>query len=1060
MAGMDMLAVRATGVLAAVAPPVAVAGVQAGRDAVMDRPVLAMVLLLGYETLIAVLLFTGKIAAKLQERWQDRIVNPLDRTLQQRLSRFDQRYREFMLGSLRFIDLKGLATVGFYTPELDEVFIDVSLAFREASKVSGGLLATLPAEVTDRHSLGDFLDRPKPAVLVVIGAPGSGKTTLLRYTARQLCRAHRGRQRTIPILLYLRDQVTTIASNPHVPLAELVRGTLGRYGVDEPGGWFEQRLHDGDCLVLLDGLDEVARPTDRRVVASWVERQIRQYPKNDYVITSRPQGYLTARIDGAAVLQVRSFTDEQVRCFVQSWYLAIEQGSTGVTGKGVRLRAESAANDLLQRLDGAPELYELTVNPLLLTMIANIHRYLGKLPDSRVDLYGEICDAMLGRRQEAKNLPNALDGHQKETLLGGLAFTMMRRQVRSLPRVDVLAKIGAELHRMSGTLTAEGFLADIGSNGMLIEYESGLYSFAHRTFQEYLAATHISATGLSNVLVDAVDDDWWRETTLLYTARSDADPIVRACLASSSVAALSLAFDCADQDGERARLAPELHDRLDALLASAFAADTDPERRRLMTGVLLTRHLRHLIRTDSGGRVCARPITAALYHLYQQDTQGHAPERPIHFESGPERPIMGVRGSDAVAFVHWVNAITGGDTVYRLPIFAEIDDPALRRVFATPAPGSPAHSVWLKPDSEHTLPELWASADTDHPHLIDSATLAGHVKADIERSTHTLIRLLLLRSIITIRVFASALDRALALNLARSRDLYGALDRALARVLALSRVSALTLDFDLDFDLDRALDRADEFDLTLDRALTRVRDFDFALALDRALVIDLDRALALDRPLDLARAGGLNRTLAFALSLARTLDLALARALDRALKHARPRALALAGALDDYRAHVMGNALARALTHALRRDVSATTWPTEFVKEFIAATDIAKSTYVISPEILVDKLGRGHETLINLLGAPDGLTSPSWAHQIARNLQKISLPIFNGQQRLTMDTATAIRLAALCLAAEADVRHTNQLGDLFREIAAGVTLLERRATGQAALTETIMLAIA
>ena len=99
-------------------------------------------------------------------------------------SRFDRRYREFVLGSLRFIDLKGLATVGYYTPELDEVFIDVSLAFRAPNQVSGGLLAELPAEVTDRHSLGDFLDHLQPVVLAVVGVPGSGKTTLLRHTAR------------------------------------------------------------------------------------------------------------------------------------------------------------------------------------------------------------------------------------------------------------------------------------------------------------------------------------------------------------------------------------------------------------------------------------------------------------------------------------------------------------------------------------------------------------------------------------------------------------------------------------------------------------------------------------------------------------------------------------------------------------------------------------------------------------------------------------------------------------------------------------------------------------
>jgi len=54
--------------------------------------------------------------------------------------------------------------------------------------VTEGLLTDLPAEVTERKALSDFLGHPDPAVLAVIGAPGSGKTTLLRHTARQVLR--------------------------------------------------------------------------------------------------------------------------------------------------------------------------------------------------------------------------------------------------------------------------------------------------------------------------------------------------------------------------------------------------------------------------------------------------------------------------------------------------------------------------------------------------------------------------------------------------------------------------------------------------------------------------------------------------------------------------------------------------------------------------------------------------------------------------------------------------------------------------------------------------------
>ncbi|MGH3623926.1 MAG: hypothetical protein ACRDQ5_19405 [Sciscionella sp.] len=45
----------------------------------------------------------------------------LIQAVRRRVSRFDRRYHEFVLTSRRFIDLKGLATIGHATPELDEV---------------------------------------------------------------------------------------------------------------------------------------------------------------------------------------------------------------------------------------------------------------------------------------------------------------------------------------------------------------------------------------------------------------------------------------------------------------------------------------------------------------------------------------------------------------------------------------------------------------------------------------------------------------------------------------------------------------------------------------------------------------------------------------------------------------------------------------------------------------------------------------------------------------------------------------------------------------------------
>ena len=346
----------------------------------------------------------GGVVGKVWKRRESRVVDRVDRMTQP----FAGKYRKHVLAGLRYVALKGLATPGIVTPELDDVYVHVSLVPRAAHEV-GGLVAA--DETGRRHDIDDFLDQERPQLLAVIGTPGSGKTTLLRYTAR-LISNEQDRHRRVPVLLYLRDHMEAITAKPAASLADLVRAGLGELAEFEPAGWLEQQLRNGNCVVLLDGLDEVARAEYRRAVSAWVEQQTRQYPANDFVITSRPQGYSEAPVEGAAVLATRPLSPAQVEVFVRSWYTATERITTGTRDDDVDAAATTAADDLLNRLRGAPNLVDLTTNPLLLTMIANVHRYRGALPGRRVDLYGEICQVMLWRRQEAKQLQQGIPGER------------------------------------------------------------------------------------------------------------------------------------------------------------------------------------------------------------------------------------------------------------------------------------------------------------------------------------------------------------------------------------------------------------------------------------------------------------------------------------------------------------------------------------------------------------------------------------------------------------------------------------------------------------------------
>jgi hypothetical protein len=1065
--------------VAAVAPPL----VGFWQHLAAGHPVVAGAALVAYEGVLGV---GGAIVT----RWRDRLVDRVDNALGRRFSSFDRRYREFVSGSLRYIDVKGLATIGFYTPELDEVFVDVRVAPSPPSDVSASVLADEPANGFARRMLSDFLDGPGPSVIAIIGGPGVGKTTLLLHTARQACR-QRKRKRTVPILLFLRDHVHTILANRDVSLPDVVRDTLGRYRADEPTGWLEHCLDTGSCVVLLDGLDEVAGQADRRALADWVEYQIRQYPKNDFVITSRPHGYLTARIDGATVLHALRLTDEQVTSLANGWFRALESAveryNRPMPGELTAAeRADKATDDLLGRLATAPELYELTANPMLLTMVVNVHRFRGQLPGSRAELFGEICQVMLGRRQEAKNLPVELGADKKEMVLRGLAFELMCRRVRDLNRADVVAVVEPLLGRVPGAITADGFLAEVADSGILVERENGLYSFAHLTFQEYLAAAHIREKGLTRVLTDAVDDVWWRETTLLYATRSDADPIIRACLESDSVAALSLAFDCEAQPSE---IAPELRARLKRLLDSAVDPETEPHRRRLMAGVMIARHLRHRTLTADGSWVCAQPVTTNLYRLFLKETQSQPSDEPWLLGPDGDRPILGVYGRETSAFARWVNTVTEGDPTCRLPTRAELADPVVRRVLTA----SGSVTTWLHSTSGE--PELWFPPGSRHPYTVDSSVLAEHIVADANRLTSTLAHLLLLRSMVVLPAItyarASALagagpfDHALTAELTLALGLAGSLDRALdlahsqellrdldtdrARALDRSRARAKALTRDSKVDFLHALARIADTSEAHTRAEARagytasVGDSSRANARTRELIHDLTQSLdvALNLVNNSTPAGALALDVALGrgLGLARFLDTFLLNAsgLDQVLTsafEAHPT-LALVRSPDAALARLTGKLVATALSTALARAPKSGDWngfQFTFGRALIAEAGIEGQSTVVRPDALADYVIQAQARLRD---RPD--PAGSWhVREVVDRLAALALPIFTWQQPLTLTKATGIRLAALSLATEIDDRYVS---GLFLAIANGVTLLERRTDGRAPLTETIILAI-
>jgi hypothetical protein len=1047
-----------------VAPPAVAGGIW--RQFVSGHVLLALVIGVAYEVTVATVGFFAVVARGVSSRWQQRLVESLDLALLRKLSGFGKRYSEFLLVGLRFVDLKGLATIGPFTPELDEVFVDVSLISRSPHLIRSGVLSepTGPG----RRALSEFIGRRQAAVIAVVGAPGSGKTTLLRHTARQACIRSRSLHKTarhIPILLYLRDHSAEIVSNSSVSLTTLVRNSLGALAQAEPQGWFDRKLRNGRCLILLDGFDEVARQADRAKVAEWVASQVQYYPENDFVISSRPQGYQTAPVAGAEVVQVCGFTAIQTEKFIRGWYQAIERHSTGAEGAEIEARARSEADDLLRRLEQAPALYDLTVNPLLLTMIANVHRYRGALPGNRAELYSEICQVMLWRRQDAKNLASQISGDKKESVLRTLAYTMMEERVSDLSRGSLLAVINPVLRRQSRRVTADDFLADVVTSGLLIERETAQFAFAHHTFQEYLAAVHIRDNGLVDVLAGAVGDPWWRETTLLYAARSDADSIIAACLSANNLTALALAFECVDQDSA---FDPALHAPLDDLLRSAYDFSEDPARRQLMTGVLLTRHLREHVRTPNGHRLCVKPITVEIYNLFLKDTDTPGPDtNSAHQLSG--EAIVGVRGSDALAFTDWANSITGGTSTYRLPIAASLDYNMDRTNNVRPGTASSALCIWADNSSQGSprKPSLWIPNGMRNPQCIDTVFLPV-VKADLSAIIPPMaVSLVGLALILTRRVIDN-------INSVAGDAL---VDAALAEVRSASNERILAEASDLVTGLIHELEGA----APTSYEFASILSVDIGLALFLTLEQRVSQALK--------SVGDLRRRPPPGV---RTSD---TRTLQNLLRQAQPLVEAFAPpfsrSLFSFRDAIgsrysVPGSMAASIGSASENAIDVNDFLHQFSLALVSNARLDRSNRKINvdPDGLTANLAKAADSLSDELSsypARENEVPAPWIEITADSLIKEAGNVFSRKAAPAALTSASIRLSALMLAGEmhfmAREDYLEKIGTLSRlafleanekesktapmllDVVAGITWLERRHRGTEPAIETIMLAV-
>jgi transcriptional regulator with XRE-family HTH domain len=386
------------------------------------------------------------------------------------------------------------------TPPLTDVYVNL-----EAENSTGPRLSAPTQSGKGRRTAQQVISAEGTCVLVA--GPGGGKSSLLRSisaeTAEAWQRGFGGRE--VPVLV----RASALGRAPlALALAEAASADLAAHGLVEPlhSGFFATPPRPGArWLVLVDGLDEVLDPQDRRGVAKAISA-VCAGPRNlDYrfVVATRPSSGAELDEFGAAIphYTLLPFSADDIGKVAEGWLRALHVED-----------AESGAGQFIQAL-AASHLADAARTPLMASILCQLY---AAAPDSfppqgRGQLYREFVALLRGRTRT----------HRAETLRAACdTLARYSTAARSAAEhvLDHLDELTAEIayHIYHGldapaVTLAEALRADerpaevsnshwrvflhaaLSTDGLLTE-RGGELEFLHQTLLEHLAARHAGSS--------------------------------------------------------------------------------------------------------------------------------------------------------------------------------------------------------------------------------------------------------------------------------------------------------------------------------------------------------------------------------------------------------------------------------------------------------------------------------------------------------------------------------------------------------------------------------------
>ncbi|WP_146060153.1 MULTISPECIES: restriction endonuclease [unclassified Streptomyces] len=427
--------------------------------------------------------------------------------------------------------------LGSKSIELEELYIPQFLEKVEKIDLDADNDEDKNSARRERHPVRKILEDYK--AITVLGSPGSGKSTLVKRLATSYANARR-RDRIsdglpdnnwLPLVIKCREIRSAAEATIIEMLGDIPRRAEMSSGGEAFGKLISQVLRDGSALLLVDGLDEFADTSGRAGFLRKLKTFMSRYPLCTVLVTSRETGFREVAgfvSEHFVQYRVSELSNDEITSLTIAWHRQAHGRNASVLSRAETLAARIIETDRVRRL---------AVNPLLLTTLLLVQRWVGDLPRKRSVLYEKAIELLLMTwnvegydpldLDEAKPhlayLAHAMTSSGQQQVSQDEMLSLFQEARDNLPEVLGYSKLRPRdlLQRIE---LRSSLVAQIGHavhNGKL----QPTYEFKHLTFQEYLTATAIAQGWHVGAPVDGqhldaikqhVLDSRWHEVIALY----------------------------------------------------------------------------------------------------------------------------------------------------------------------------------------------------------------------------------------------------------------------------------------------------------------------------------------------------------------------------------------------------------------------------------------------------------------------------------------------------------------------------------------------------------------